>query len=117
LETTYRIVLPSKEEKKAAAAGWAMWTTRWVKMERRGAFAVAGAPHRSFSSFQNRIRKEAVVGLPESVQLSAADACVNAFARKWNSFGPSHGRDRRRDPKYEVVVKDQNGVVLRNHYR
>src|SRR6266571_866666 len=98
-KTTYRIVLPSKSEKKPLLQGWAIVDNTvgedWDRVELS---LVAGAPHSFIQQLSEPFYgRRPVVGLPESVQLSLQTHAATLM---------------RGDGRLSGVVTDQSGAAV-----
>src|SRR5712691_9759338 len=98
-KTTYRIVLPSKSEKKPLLQGWAIVDNTvgedWDGVELS---LVAGAPHSFIQQLSEPFYgRRPVVGLPESVQLSPQTHAATLM---------------RGDGRLSGVVTDQSGAAV-----
>ena len=113
-KTTYRIVLPSNEEKKPLLQGWAIVDNTvgedWNDVELS---LVAGAPH----SFVQQLSepyygRRPVVDLPESVQLSPQTHAATLLGGNGRLSGQVTDSSGAIVAGARVVLKNENGGVI-----
>jgi hypothetical protein len=100
-KTTYRIVLPSKADKKPLLQGWAIVDNTvgedWNDVELS---LVAGAPHSFIQQLSEPYYgRRPVVPLPVECSTLAANSCRNPGGRKWKPERRSD-RSNRRDRRW-----------------
>src|SRR6266705_2527825 len=113
-KTTYRIVLPSKSEKKPLLQGWAIVDNTvgedWDRVELS---LVAGAPHSFIQQLSEPFYgRRPVVGLPESVQLSPQTHAATLMRGDGRLSGVVTDQSGAAVPSANVRLLDENNGVI-----
>jgi hypothetical protein len=113
-KTTYRIVLPSKTEKKPLLQGWAIVDNTvgedWNQVELS---LVAGAPHSFIQQLSEPYySRRPVVPLPESVQLSPQTHGASLVSGNGRLTGSVTDATGATVPGTDVRLLDENGTVV-----
>src|SRR6266581_4133769 len=113
-KTTYRIVLPSKSEKKPLLQGWAIVDNTvgedWDGVELS---LVAGAPHSFIQQLSEPFYgRRPVVGLPESVQLSPQTHAATLMRGDGRLSGVVTDQSGAAVPSANVRLLDENNGVI-----
>ncbi len=113
-KTTYRIVLPSKSEKKPLLQGWAIVDNTvgedWDGVELS---LVAGAPHSFIEQLSEPFYgRRPVVGLPESVQLSPQTHAATLMRGDGRLSGVVTDQSGAAVPSANVRLLDENNGVI-----
>src|SRR5260221_7501157 len=113
-KTTYRIVLPSKLEKKPLLQGWAIVDNTvgedWNNVELS---LVAGEPHSFIQQLSEPYYgRRPVVPLPESVQLSPQTHASTLLRGNGQLSGDVTDPSGATVANANVVIKDQNGAIV-----
>src|SRR6266699_4283522 len=113
-KTTYRIVLPSKSEKKPLLQGWAIVDNTvgedWDGVELS---LVAGAPHSFIQQLSESFYgMRPVVGLPESVQLSPHTHAATLMRGDGRLSGVVTDQSGAAVPSANVRLLDENNGVI-----
>src|SRR5579864_8302777 len=112
-KTTYRIVLPSKAEKRPLLQGWAIVDNTvgedWNDVELS---LVAGAPHSFIQQLSEPFYgRRPVVELPESVQLSPQTHAATLLGGNGRLSGQVTDSSGAIIAGASVVLKNENGVI------
>ena len=117
-KTTYRIVLPSKPDKKPLLQGWAVVDNTvgedWNNVELS---LVAGAPHSFIQQLSEPYySRRPVVPLPESVQLSPQTHAATLSGGNGRLSGTITDASGAAIPAASVRLLDENGTPLANTF-
>jgi len=113
-KTTYRIVLPTKTDKKPLLQGWAIVDNTvgedWNDVELS---LVAGAPHSFIQQLSEPYySRRPVIPLPESVQLSPQTHAATLVSGKGRLSGVVTDASGATVPGADVKLLDDNGVPI-----